>query len=177
MPPKPNKLVPALYGGIIMGLISGIPFLNFVNCCCCAGIMFGGFMAVFFYKNDITSDMAPLTSGDALAVGALAGVFGAIIASILEGVLMLTIGNLTGNTLVDIILKFYDSAGVRDQIPPQALDQLENLRLMRYSPLLVLRAFMLHPLFGLLGGLIGYGIFKPKVVPVVPPPPPPQLQV
>ena len=172
MPPKPPKAVPALYGGIIMGLISGIPFLNLLNCCCCAGIMFGGFMAVFFYKNDLKPDMAPLTSGDALALGALAGVFGAIVASVLEGVLMLTLGNLAGNTIVDMILKFYDSTGIRDQLPPGTLEKLESLKMMHYSPFLILRAFMIHPLFGLLGGLIGYGVFKPKVEPAMPPPPP-----
>jgi len=171
MPPKPAKLVPALYGGIIMGLISGIPFLNFVNCCCCAGILFGGFMAVFFYKNDLTSDMPPLTSSDALAVGALAGVFGAIVACILEGALMLTLGNVAGNAIIDLILKFYDRAGIRDQLPPGALDKLQDLRMMGFSPFLILRAFMIHPLFGLLGGLIGYGVFKPKMISVVPPPP------
>ncbi len=50
MPEKPSKLMPALYGGVIMGLISGIPFLNLVNCLCCAGVMLGGFMAVFFTR-------------------------------------------------------------------------------------------------------------------------------
>lgn len=138
--------------------------------------MFGGFMAVFFYKNDLKPDMSPLTSGDALAVGALAGVFGAVVASILEGAMMLTIGNLAGNTLVDLILKFYDHAGIRDQLPPGTLDKLEQLKMMRYSPFLILRAFMLHPLFGLLGGLIGYSVFKPKAIPLVPPAPPPQPQ-
>lgn len=174
MPPKPNKVIPALYGGIIMGVISGVPFLNFVNCCCCAGILFGGFMAVFFYKNDLKPDMPPLASGDALAVGALAGVFGAIISSILEGALMLTVGNLAGQTLVDMILRLYDRFGIRDQLPPGSLDQLEMLKLARYSPFMVVRAFMIHPLFGLLGGLIGFSVFKPKVAlppsALVPPP-------
>jgi len=172
MPPRPNKLIPALYGGIIMGFISGVPFLNVVNCCCCAGILFGGFMAVFFFKNDLKPDMPALSSSDALAVGALAGVFGAIIASILEATVMLTMGNLAGNTIVDLILKFYDRAGIRDQLPPQALDQLEAFRLARYTPLLFIRSMIVHPLFGLLGGLIGYGVFKPKAIPIVPPPPP-----
>ncbi len=173
MPPRPNKLVPALYGGIIMGVISGVPFLNIVNCCCCAGILFGGFMAVFFYKNDLKPDMPPLSSSDALAVGVLAGVFGAIVASILEGTIMLAFGNLAGNTIVDLILKFYDRAGLRDQIPPGTLDQLDALRLSRFTPLVFIRSLVIHPVFGLLGGLIGYAVFKPKAVPVVPPPSPP----
>ena len=31
MPDKPGKLMPALYGGVIMGVISGIPILSIVN--------------------------------------------------------------------------------------------------------------------------------------------------
>jgi hypothetical protein len=169
MSAKPNKMLSALYGGLIMGVISGVPFLNFVNCCCCAGIMLGGFLAVFFYKNDIKPDMPPLTSNDALAVGALAGVFGAVVSSVLEGAALLAFGNLTGKTIADLITEIYGRAGILDQLPPQALDQLHALELMKFTPLMVLRAFILHPLFGLIGGLIGYAVFKPKQIPLQPP--------
>jgi len=43
MPEKPSILMPALFGGIITGVLSGIPFLNFINCLCCAGVLLGGF--------------------------------------------------------------------------------------------------------------------------------------
>ena len=45
MNPKPDKIIPALYGGIIMALVSTIPFVSFINCLCCAGIMLGGLLA------------------------------------------------------------------------------------------------------------------------------------
>jgi hypothetical protein len=172
MSAKPNKVLSALYGGLIMGIISGVPFLNFINCCCCAGIMLGGFLAVFFYTNDIKPDMPPLSSNDALAVGALAGVFGAVVASLLEGAVLLAFGNLAGKTIADIITEIYGRAGVLDQLPPQALDQLQSLENLSFTPLMVLRAFIVHPLFGLIGGLIGYAVFKPKQVVVQPPAPP-----
>src|SRR5258708_39925789 len=84
MDQKPDKLIPALYGGIIMGLISSIPFLNLVNCLCCAGVLLGGFLAVMFYKKNFTPDTPPFTSGDCLAVGAMAGVVGAFVGTILS---------------------------------------------------------------------------------------------
>lgn len=34
---------------------------------------------------------------------------------------------------------------------------------------------IIDPLFGLLGGLIGYAVFKPKTPPVMPPPPAPGM--
>ncbi len=96
MPDKPSKLMPALYGGIIMGVISGVPFLNIVNCLCCAGLLLGGFMAVFFYKKDLTAAMPPLTSGDGVQLGALAGLIGAIVANLLDAILLTTVGNISG---------------------------------------------------------------------------------
>ncbi len=172
MQPRPSKVLPALYGGIIMGVISGVPFLNFVNCCCCAGILFGGLMAVFFYKKDLTQDMPPLSSSDALAVGALAGVFGAVVASVLNGIFALALGNLEGEKLAEIIRELYDRAGVTGDLPPGSLDGLDALRNAHFGAMKVFQSFIIHPLFGLLGGLIGYAVFKPRpAVPVVPPAP------
>jgi hypothetical protein len=172
MQAKPNKVLPALYGGIIMGVISGVPFLSLINCCCCAGILFGGLMAVFFYKKDLTQEMPPLSSSDALVVGALAGVFGAVVASVLDGLFMMALGNLTGEKIADLIREFYDRSGVTSDLPPGTLDQLDALRNAQFSALKVFQAFIIHPLFGLLGGLIGYAVFKPKPeVPAVPPTP------
>ena len=83
MNPKPDKFMPALYGGIIMALVSSIPFISFINCFCCAGIILGGFLAVFFYKNNMTPESPPLNAGDSMVVGLLSGFIGAVIGSIL----------------------------------------------------------------------------------------------
>ena len=83
MNPKPDKLIPAIYGGIIMGVISAVPFLNFINCLCCAGILLGGFFAVMFYKNNFTPDTPPFTSSDCMVVGVLSGVCGAVVGTVL----------------------------------------------------------------------------------------------
>lgn len=171
MAEKPSKLMPALYGGIIMGLISGIPFLNLVNCLCCAGIMFGGFMAVFFFKKDLGPDMPPLTNNDALALGALAGLFGALFANILAAIFLFTIGNVGAEVIYKIVLDVYDSLGVLDQMPPEAIEEMErSIMDSGLSPVNVIVSFIVNPLFGLVGGLIGYAVFKPK--PAAPTQPP-----
>ena len=163
MPEKPAKLMPALYGGIIIGVISGIPFLNFVNCLCCAGVLFGGFMAVFFYKNDLTPAMSPLVSGDGIQLGALAGIIGAVISLVISYILILAIGNVAGQAMYDMITSLYDSLGILDQIPPESLDQMQQSMMEgELSPMSIVMTLILYPLFGLLGGLIGYSVFKPK---------------
>lgn len=157
MPDKPNKLMPALYGGIIMGVISGIPFLNIINCCCCAGILLGGALAVFFYKKDLREGMPPLTSGDAIELGALAGVFGAIIGTILTAGTFALMGNVSGEFMMEFMERF------RDQVPPGTLEQMEEqLREGGFTIINLVTSLIIDTIFGLLGGLIGYAIFKPK---------------
>lgn len=158
---KPDKFLPALYGGLIMGVISAVPFLNFVNCLCCAGILLGGFLAVFFYKNNFTPDTPPFTSGDCLAVGALAGVIGAFVATLLSLVFVM----LFGDIVKEFILRFLEHADL--EIPTEMMDEIRK-RLeessMGFVSVLIDLVFSLiiYPIFGLLGGLIGYGIFKPQ---------------
>jgi len=162
MPEKPSKLLPALYGGIIIGVIGAIPFLNFVNCLCCAGVLFGGYMAVFFYRKDLPPAI-PLESSDGLQLGVLAGLFGAIIGLLLTGLVYLVVGNIAGQAMIDMLMKVYDSAGILDQMPPEAIDQMEmSAHESPLNAMSIIGSLIVDPLFGLLGGLIGYQIHKPK---------------
>ncbi|HEX5832764.1 MAG TPA: hypothetical protein VFY34_02870 [Pyrinomonadaceae bacterium] len=68
-----NKLKPALLGGLVVGLLSAIPFINY---CCCIWAIGGGALAGFLYIKD---SPAPVPTGDGAIVGALAGVVGALI--------------------------------------------------------------------------------------------------
>jgi hypothetical protein len=169
MQEKPSMLLPALYGGIIMAVISAVPGLNLVNCFCCAGVLFGGFMAVFFYKKELMPDMPPMTSSDGVQLGALAGVFGGIIGSLLSVVIMQLAGNVGG----EMMLSFME--GFRDTMPPEAWDNMEeSIREGHVSPLQMIFGVIINVIFGLLGGLIGYSVFKPKqqIMNIQPPSPP-----
>jgi hypothetical protein len=172
MPEKPSKLMPALYGGIIMGAISGIPFVNLINCLCCAGVLFGGFMAVFFYKKDLTPNDPPLTNGDGLQLGVLAGVFGAVVGVLLTVIIHFAFGAASSEATGGIIMSLYDKLGILDKMPPEAVEQMqESMREQALSPVSIILTFVIDPLFGLLGGLIGYAVFKQKgpVAPAAPP--------
>jgi hypothetical protein len=164
-------LMPAFYGGIIMAVISAVPGLNLLNCLCCAGVLVGGFMAVFFYKKELMPDMPPMTSSDGLQLGALAGVFGGVLGSLASIIIMQLAGNIGG----EMILKFME--GFHDKMPPEAWDNMvESIREGRVSPLHMFFGVVIDVIFGLLGGLIGYSILKPKqekmnMQPPVPPPP------
>ena len=162
MPEKPSKLLPALYGGLIMGAISGLPVLKVLNCFCCAGVLLGGLMSVFFYKKDLAPDSPPLTSSDSLQLGALAGVFGALVGTVIHALMLATVGDVMSG----MILQALRSMG--ETIPSEAMDQIENslsqsagLGLLSLISTFIF-SLVIYPLFGLLGGLIGYSMYRPK---------------
>jgi len=169
---QPSKFVPALLGGVIMAVFA-LPVLNYVNCLCCAGIMLGGFIGVLFYKNKLTPNM-PLTSGDGVAIGALAGVFGAILGTIINVAVMMI-----ATTSAGMIegLQELENRGV--EMPDFAREMVEDLIAGRVNAILVFFIFIfdliIYVLFGLIGGLIGAAVFKPKQQPIAPLTPPPAV--
>jgi len=73
-----NKLKAALLGGLIVGVLSAIPFINY---CCCIWSIGGGVLAAFIY---IKGSSIPVKTGDGAMVGGLAGVVGGIIYIVLS---------------------------------------------------------------------------------------------
>ena len=148
---KPDKLLPAVIGGVIMGLLSSIPVLNFINCLCCAGIILGGFFAVFFYNKNLVDQ--ELTYSDGALLGILAGVFGLIISSILNVII--------GNGVEQILEQIMQYA---DDIPPEAQDII--LALQENSGKLfivnIAMGLVIDILFGLLGGILGVAVLGKK---------------
>ena len=61
---------PALYGGLVIGVLSALPFISAGNFCCCLWILSGGFFAAY-----IDSQTAPrnLTVGRGALVGEYSG--------------------------------------------------------------------------------------------------------
>jgi hypothetical protein len=48
-------------------------------------------------------------------------------------------------------------------MPPEAIEQMENSMMEGgLSPTSIVTSFVINPLFGLIGGLIGYVVFRPK---------------
>lgn len=164
---KPDKVIPALYGGIIMGVISSVPFLNLINCLCCAGIIGGGVLAIFFYKQNYTPDTQPFSKGDCLTVGVYAGIVGALVGTVLDVVFLMTFGNVVGQFVMDNI------QNMDIEIPEESLEAIKQAfqeTTSIYSVMFsLISSLILNSIFGLLGGLIGYNIFKPKQTMIQPP--------
>ncbi len=176
MKPKPSLVLPALYGGIIIGVLTGVPYLNFVNCCCCAGLLAGGILSVFFYKNDLTPDMPPLESSDGLRLGALAGAIGGVIGTALGQIIQGVAGMDSKEELNRAIEEIGGQSGT-----DAVVALMETISSFMDSPLFILASLVFSvffcTVFGLLGGLIGYAIFKPRQTMMNMPPYQPPTQV
>jgi hypothetical protein len=180
---KPSKWRPALIGGIVIGAISGIPLISLVNCCCCAGILGGGVLAYYLYREEFTEGMAPIESSDALIIGIMAGVIGAFVQAAIHGFIMLFFAGAQEQFMRGIMGKLIDRLEQSGGIPAGTLDEMRDSiensmkesRTMWGFMLNLLMSVITYPIFAMLGGLLGYGIFRSKKVlpPQAPPPPRP----
>lgn len=154
---KPGMMMPALYGGLIMSVLYGVPYLNFINCMCCAGVLLGGFLSVFFYKKDFLPDMPPLESGEALKLGAMSGVVGGVVGTL--------IGQLSQLLMHESVKEELDKS--MDQFRGEEAEAFLRMFATFFdSPFFIFVSLVfsviLCVVFGLIGGLIGYAVLKPK---------------
>jgi hypothetical protein len=152
-----SKLQPALLGGVLIGVLSSLPY---VGACCCLWVIVGGVMTTYLLQERITT---PVNAGDASVAGLLAGVIGAVISTVLTHLIALA----TGTTMTDAV----DSFLSRGNVPPEMAGALERVRDFPAAFFVIgslLVALVIYPIFSLLGALLGVALFKKN-----PPPPPP----
>lgn len=143
-----NKLKPALLGGLIVGLLSAIPILNY---CCCIWAIGGGGLAGFLY---IKNSPTPVPTGDGAIVGALSGVVGGLIYLVIGLPILLLVG--TGEMEAQL-----RRSGI--EMPMSGTLLLVVSALIAALALLVLAT---------LGGLLSIPIFEKRKTDGPPPPPP-----
>lgn len=159
-----NKLKPAIIGGVVLGLLSAIPFVNWVNVCCCAWAILGGILASYLYvKNSAT----PANAGDGALVGAMAGGVGAVIYLVIGIPLALVSGAAMREMLINLMAS----------VNPEQADVIRGMAMQGESVASTifqgLIGAVLLVVFAIIGGLIGIPLFeKRKGGGAVPPPPP-----
>jgi hypothetical protein len=151
------KLQPAVLGGLLIGVLSALPFVSVLNGCCCLWVIVGGLLTTYLLQERST---VPVTAGGAAVAGLLAGVIGAVIAAVVGAFFMNVMGG--GPESLDQI---------RNDLPPEMGRMFDRFRELPPSfwyigP--VLLYLVIFPIFSMLGALLGVAIFKRQ-----PPPPPP----
>ena len=180
---KPSKMVPALVGGIILGLLSSIPFLNLGNLCCCLWVLLGGAIAAKILIN--RSPMFPVQSGDGALVGMLAGVVGSAIYLVIGVPLGLLLSQAGTATFLEWARNTTQDPNAREQID-QILRMQEQSGGIAQKLVQALISWLICSVVAIgvaaLGGLLGVAIFEkrkggppqgyPPPPPGYPPPPP-----
>ncbi len=160
MKSKPDKLMPSLYGGLLIATIWSVPGLNFINCVCCAGVLLGGFLAVILYQKDITPEMEQLTREDCTNLGVFTGIIASIAGMIIQFVIQLVFGDIA----IDMMMKLAERMQV--DLPPEIYQMIEEAKQegpnLFGSILAMFVTIIPNTLFAFLGALIGWNVFKPK---------------
>jgi zinc-ribbon domain len=89
--PPLEFIQPALAGGMFLGFLSTMPFINAANMCCCMWVLMGGGIAAMLLAKQRPSGV---TYGDGAYVGVLSGVFGAIIGTLIHIPLQLIVARM-----------------------------------------------------------------------------------
>lgn len=156
--------MPSLYGGIFVATIVTVPILNFINGCCCAGILLGGIFAVLMYQREFHEGDEPLTMKDCLHVGLYSGLISVVLSAFMQFLVELFFGKVQLEIMMQIVNTLVAKEGV--VMPPWFHEMVEME--MKSKPSLggVLAGMIIQSVpftaFTVLGSLLGWNIFKPK---------------
>ena len=160
MKPKPDKLMPSLYGGLLIATLWAVPGLNLINCLCCAGVLLGGFLSVLLYQKDFTQETDPMTKNDCIQLGIYSGLIASVAAVIIQVIVTLVFGDVA----VEMMMRLVERMNV--EMPREFYTLIEQAKEeepnLFGSVLAVFFYIVPNTLFSLLGALICWSVFKPK---------------
>lgn len=165
-----SKSQPALLGGLLLGVLSALPFISAGNICCCLWILAGGALAAYLLQE---KQSTPISIADGAAVGLMAGAVGAVVwlvVSVPVGILM---GPLQSR-MMRRMLEGDLPEGVRQMFERMGSGELTVVGLI--GSFFVMLVLCLS--FSTVGGVIGAAVFKrPPATPtdMRPPDLPPSL--
>ncbi len=157
--------MPALLGGLFIGVLSALPI---INCCCCVWIVGGGFLSAYLKSQNQPSS---LTIGQGAGIGLQAGIVGAVVLLLIS------------TALSPLNERFLELARNVPDMPPEVQEVFQAIEGRREGGALGLIGSVVSFLFTLcvisilstIGGMVGAAYFKKDVPPalggpIAPPP-------
>lgn len=171
---KPDRLVPVVAGGALIGVLSAIPF---VSCGCCVWGTAGGALAAYLFIRNYPATLPPVTMGEGALLGLFAGIAGAVIDVVISIPLHLMRSEILGGDFQQQIREALSAA----QLSPEAEAMMEGLLTEGGTGFLLVIGFLISlvvfSILGCAGGAIGVALFQkksaPPPAPWTPPAPPP----
>jgi hypothetical protein len=168
-----DRLQPAFWGGLFIGVLSALPIVQAGNCCCCLWVVAGGVLAAYLRQQQTPYAIA---ASEGALVGLLSGLIGGVITVILSIPMQAVTGPMQQRMLDWVLANNPELPGeVRDAIERASGET--GLHPLSFA-LSIVYYIVVGVIFGMLGGLLGVAIFKknappPPPPPFEPPPPPP----
>lgn len=153
-------LKPALIGGVLLGILSSLPYINMANCCCCAWVIGGGALAAYLYVKD---SPYPVSMGSGILIGLFAG----IIATVVSSLFLIPLNFLLSYGGLGFTEQFRELAEQIPNIPPETREAIRrfsgrsdmSMILFLLNMIVIL---VINCLFAMLGGAIGVAIFEKR---------------
>ena len=158
-----ERLQPAFWGGLFIGVLSALPIVNAGNCCCCLWVVCGGVLAAYLRQQ---ASAVQIDAAEGALVGLMAGAIGGVVATVLSIPFQAFIGPYQRQFMERILANNPD-------VPPEARDAIERFAggtALRLVGMVV--SVVIDVIFAMLGGLLGVAIFKKNT-----PPPPGTVEV
>ena len=149
-------LRPAITGGLALGVLSSIPFINYLNACCCLWAQGGGALTVWLLNKQRPGT---LKYSDGALGGVLSGLIGAIVATIISIPIQMLM--LTPETVEQVRSQLQQA-----QMPPEMVDMIMSFMRpgfnLSFTLIQLLLNMLLLGLFAMIGGIIAAAIFARK---------------
>lgn len=152
-------LMPAVWGGLLIGVLSALPIVGVANLCCCMWVIAGGMVAAYVLQSNTPQ---AITTGDGALVGLWAGIIGAVVHTVVSVPINLLMGGVTQRLLQQIVNTNPD---IPDNVR-QIMERMGNSAALTVAGMVIGFMFWLFcgAIFAALGGLLGAVFFKKKTV-------------
>lgn len=151
--PGPSLTKPALMAGVLLGVLSAMPY---VNTCCLLWVAGAGVLAVYFLRTETTG---LISSGTGASLGLLTGLFGSLVWQFLEMLVRLVSGP-------EEMRQAQEEIGRIEGLPPEFVEALEKAMEFMSDPLdpifiifSLLTKLILCGILTTLGGVLGAYLF------------------
>ena len=155
-----DRLQPALWGGLFIGVLSALPLVSAGNCCCCLWVLVGGVLAAYLRQQN---NPYQIDAAEGAIVGLMAGALGGVVCAILSIPFQMMTGPMQQDWMDRVLSN-------NPEVTPEMREMVERLTTGAGFQLIgAIISVVVFSIFGTLGGLIGVAVFKKNL----PPPPPP----
>jgi len=159
---SPEMLKPTLIAGACFGTLGALPVVNLLNCACCALIISCGVFASYLFSRQCRVQGTEFRPGSGALVGLVAGLFYAMVHTLVAEVVRLLIGERIAQAVVEWVQSM-------PSIPVETRETIGRLleRSGAWTVLSLVAGFVvtlvLAAIFSTAGGLIGGALFRVAV--------------